>query len=167
MRSCILLVLLALVTVVCPAALAAGSARNPLVRVVTVSQAGLARTGPGLLDQTMERLERYRGHLYNWYDTRTLQPMPPLYVSSVDSGNLAGALVTMRAGLLELKEKPLITTELWEGLRDTLEMITAPYAESLRTMLQAPPTSLAALTLVSLTTTRSPGSSKPGRSRKR
>ncbi|MFN0127423.1 MAG: GH36-type glycosyl hydrolase domain-containing protein, partial [Verrucomicrobiales bacterium] len=94
---------------------------------------------------TMERLERYRGHLYNWYETRTLQPMPPLYVSSVDSGNLAGALVTMRAGLLELKERPIVTTEVWEGLRDTLEMITAPYAEPLRTMLQAPPTSLTAL----------------------
>ncbi|MFA7388479.1 MAG: hypothetical protein WCZ87_12575, partial [Thiohalobacteraceae bacterium] len=40
---------------------------------------------------TMEKLERYRGHLYNWYDTRTLQPLRPQYVSSVDSGNLAGS----------------------------------------------------------------------------
>ena len=38
----------------------------------------------------MQRLERYRGHFYNWYETRTLHPLLPLYVSSVDSGNLAG-----------------------------------------------------------------------------
>ncbi|HET9274505.1 MAG TPA: protein ndvB, partial [Gemmatimonadales bacterium] len=41
---------------------------------------------------TMERLERYRGHFYNWYDTATLEPLTPRYVSSVDSGNLAGSL---------------------------------------------------------------------------
>ncbi len=59
MRSCwILLVVLALVTGVCPSAQAAGTTRNPLVRVVTVSQAGLDRAGPGLLDQTMERLDQ-------------------------------------------------------------------------------------------------------------
>jgi hypothetical protein len=50
----------------------------------------LRRTGNTLA--TMEKLERYRGHFYNWYDTRTLQPLRPQYVSSVDSGNLAGSL---------------------------------------------------------------------------
>src|SRR5207237_7714193 len=40
--------------------------------------------------QTLARLERHRGHFYNWYDTRSLKPLPPLYVSTVDSGNLAG-----------------------------------------------------------------------------
>jgi hypothetical protein len=49
---------------------------------------------------TMEQLARYRGHFYNWYDTLTLQPMPPLYVSPADSGNLAGHLLTLGAGLL-------------------------------------------------------------------
>ncbi|MDH3527902.1 MAG: cyclic beta 1-2 glucan synthetase, partial [Gammaproteobacteria bacterium] len=44
---------------------------------------------------TLEKLERYRGHYYNWYDTRTLQPLRPQYVSSVDSGNLAGSLLTL------------------------------------------------------------------------
>ncbi len=39
---------------------------------------------------TMESLERYQGHFYNWYDTLSLQPLPPLYISTVDSGNLAG-----------------------------------------------------------------------------
>ncbi|MDQ5847380.1 MAG: hypothetical protein M3544_00225, partial [Pseudomonadota bacterium] len=52
---------------------------------------------------TMQRLERFRGHFYNWYDTRTLMPLPPLYVSSVDSGNLAMHLLTLRQGLLALR----------------------------------------------------------------
>ncbi len=54
------------------------------------------------IDQTLstiERLERFEGHLFNWYDTRTLAPLPPAYVSTVDSGNLAGALVTLSVGL--------------------------------------------------------------------
>jgi cyclic beta-1,2-glucan synthetase len=68
---------------------------------------GFITTGQ-LLDRTdktlttLEKLERYRGHLYNWYDTRTLKPLHPHYVSSVDSGNLLAALATLRAGLLEL-----------------------------------------------------------------
>jgi hypothetical protein len=48
---------------------------------------------------TMERLERYRGHFYNWYDTADLSPLLPRYVSSVDSGNLAASLLTLRGGL--------------------------------------------------------------------
>ena len=43
-------------------------------------------------------LERHRGHFYNWYDTQSLQPLLPLYISTVDSGNLAGHLLTLRAG---------------------------------------------------------------------
>jgi cyclic beta-1,2-glucan synthetase len=48
---------------------------------------------------TVERLEQHEGHLLNWYDTRTLEPLTPRYVSTVDSGNLAGALITIAAGL--------------------------------------------------------------------
>ncbi|MGH9408464.1 MAG: DUF3131 domain-containing protein, partial [Vicinamibacterales bacterium] len=51
---------------------------------------------------TVEGLERFNGHLLNWYDTRTLEPLPPSYVSTVDSGNLAGALLTLSVGLREL-----------------------------------------------------------------
>ncbi|MBI3047521.1 MAG: carbohydrate-binding protein [Acidobacteria bacterium] len=51
---------------------------------------------------TMERLDRYDGHFLNWYDTRTLAPLAPPYVSTVDSGNLAGALVTLSIGLQKL-----------------------------------------------------------------
>lgn len=43
---------------------------------------------------TMEQLPRWNGHFYNWYHTCTLRPMPPLYVSTVDSGNCAAALLT-------------------------------------------------------------------------
>jgi cyclic beta-1,2-glucan synthetase len=51
---------------------------------------------------TMEKLTRHEGHLLNWYDTRTLEPLPPAYVSTVDSGNLAGALVTLAVGLKDV-----------------------------------------------------------------
>jgi cyclic beta-1,2-glucan synthetase len=51
---------------------------------------------------TVERLERHEGHLLNWYDTRTLEPMPPRYVSTVDSGNLAGSLLGVAEGLRRL-----------------------------------------------------------------
>ena len=53
------------------------------------------------IDQTLttiERLEKFEGHLFNWYDTRTLAPLPPAYVSTVDSGNLAAACVTLGVG---------------------------------------------------------------------
>src|SRR5439155_7662201 len=51
---------------------------------------------------TIEGLERFEGHLLNWYDTRTLAALPPSYVSTVDSGNLAGALLTLSVGLRQL-----------------------------------------------------------------
>src|SRR5207237_4692857 len=51
---------------------------------------------------TLTRMERHRGHFYNWYDTHSLKPLPPLYVSTVDSGNLVGTLLVLRGGLLEL-----------------------------------------------------------------
>jgi len=53
---------------------------------------------------TLDQLERHRGHFYNWYDTRTLKPLLPLYLSSVDSGNFAAHTLTLRAGLIELPD---------------------------------------------------------------
>jgi cyclic beta-1,2-glucan synthetase len=79
------------------------------------------RTAHTLL--TMEGLARYRGHFYNWYDTQTLRPLLPLYVSSVDSGNLAGHLLTLRAGLLALVDEPVFAARLFDGLRDTLDIL--------------------------------------------
>ena len=72
---------------------------------------------------SMEKLERYRGHFYNWYDTRTLKPLFPHYVSSVDSGNLAGSLLTLQAGLAELKALPVLSVRAFVGLQDTLQVL--------------------------------------------
>ncbi len=72
---------------------------------------------------TMQRLERYRGHFYNWYETRTLQPLLPLYVSSVDSGNLAGHLLTLGAGLRETADELIFTPQVLAGLRDTVRVL--------------------------------------------
>ena len=73
--------------------------------------------------ETMEKLERYLGHFYNWYDTRTLKPLHPQYVSSVDSGNLAGSLFTLLAGLAELKDQPVLPIHAFQGLQDTLRVL--------------------------------------------
>ena len=79
---------------------------------------------------TMEKLERYRGHFYNWYDTRTLQPLHPQYVSSVDSGNLAGSLLTLQAGLAELKYQPVLSSNAFQGLQDTLQVLAEHVSSS-------------------------------------
>ena len=55
---------------------------------------------------TMNRLERFRGHFYNWYDTRDLRPLEPKYVSSVDSGNLAGHLIALGNACREMVGAP-------------------------------------------------------------
>lgn len=69
---------------------------------------------------TMGKLERYNGHFYNWYDTQTLKPLPPKYVSTVDSGNLAAHMLTLRQGLLALPDQPILCPRVFDGLRDTL-----------------------------------------------
>jgi cyclic beta-1,2-glucan synthetase len=73
--------------------------------------ASLAARGFGFIDTrefverlertitTVERLEKWNGHLYNWYDTATLQTLPPAYVSTVDSGNFVASLMTVKQGL--------------------------------------------------------------------
>ncbi|HEX5127530.1 MAG TPA: cyclic beta 1-2 glucan synthetase, partial [Rhodocyclaceae bacterium] len=73
--------------------------------------------------QTMQGLERYRGHFYNWYDTQTLKPLAPIYISTVDSGNLAGHLLTLRPGLLALADDKVMDARLFEGLHDTLRIL--------------------------------------------
>lgn len=72
---------------------------------------------------SMEKMERYRGHFYNWYDTQTLKPLRPQYVSSVDSGNLAGSLLTFQVGLEELKNQPVLSLTIFQGMRDTLQVL--------------------------------------------
>jgi cyclic beta-1,2-glucan synthetase len=70
--------------------------------------------------QAMARLEQYQGHFYNWYDTRTLLPLQPHYVSTVDSGNLAMHLMVLQRGLLEIADTKIVSPRIFEGLQDTL-----------------------------------------------
>src|SRR5208337_661697 len=79
---------------------------------------------------TMEELERYRGHFYNWYDTQSLKPLPPKYVSTVDSGNLAAHLLTLRQGLLALPDLTILGPRVFDGLRDTLWVLQDAAAEA-------------------------------------
>jgi cellobiose phosphorylase len=75
---------------------------------------------------TLLRMQRYRGHFYNWYDTRTLAPLVPAYISTVDSGNLAGYLLTLRSGLAQIADTaPIIDARVLEGLEDTFHLFEA------------------------------------------
>jgi hypothetical protein len=88
---------------------------------ITISQL-LERTSNTF--KTLNKLERYEGHFYNWYDTQSLMPLHPRYVSTVDSGNLAGHLLTLRQGLLEMLNRKIIEDDLWDGLYDTIRIIS-------------------------------------------
>ncbi len=88
----------------------------------------IERTGKAF--DTMESLERYRGHFYNWYDTKSLKPLLPAYVSSVDSGNLAGLLLTLRPGLLELLDHRILAPRFFDGLDDTLKILVEVEGEA-------------------------------------
>jgi len=79
---------------------------------------------------TMAALTRHEGHFYNWYDTQSLQPLAPLYVSSVDSGNLAGHLLTLRPGLLALPDHKILGARWSDGLFDTLRVLMDAAAEA-------------------------------------
>jgi cyclic beta-1,2-glucan synthetase len=72
---------------------------------------------------TLQNMERYKGHFYNWYDTITLKPLPPRYISAVDSGNLSGHLLTLRQGMLAMPHQAIIGRQLFEGLNDTLQLL--------------------------------------------
>lgn len=104
-----------------------------LLAELTAVDFGYLTIGEGLqrIDDmlaSMEKLERYRGHFYNWYDTRTLLPLHPQYVSSVDSGNLAGSLLTLQAGLIGLKNQPVLSANSLQGLQDTLTVLAEQLA---------------------------------------
>ncbi|MFZ6748185.1 GH36-type glycosyl hydrolase domain-containing protein [Undibacterium sp. Ren11W] len=82
--------------------------------------------------QTMAKLERYQGHFYNWYDTQYLTPLHPIYVSAVDSGNLAGHLLTLRPGLIALTDAPIFGHRVFHGIRDTYEILLATNGNDLK-----------------------------------
>ncbi|CAK9889463.1 MULTISPECIES: glycoside hydrolase family 94 protein [Pseudomonas] len=76
---------------------------------------------------SMQSLERHHQHFYNWYDTSSGLALRPLYVSTVDSGNLAGLLLTLRPGLLALADAPLLDGRLRQGLLDSLDVLLQAY----------------------------------------
>jgi len=103
---------------------------------------------------TMEKLERHRGHFYNWYDTQSLKPLLPTYVSTVDSGNLAGHLLTLRPGLLALPDQKILGSRFFDGLSVTLRVLgdaageaapaqLAQFEEHLKSACVSRPTTLA------------------------
>jgi cyclic beta-1,2-glucan synthetase len=70
-----------------------------------------------------ERLPKFRGHLYNWYSTRTLKPVAPLFVSTVDNGNLLCSLWTLKQGCLDAIKQPLFRPNLWQGILDNVDLL--------------------------------------------
>ncbi len=72
---------------------------------------------------SVDKQEHYRGHLLNWYDSQTLAALPPRYVSTVDSGNLAASLITLRQGCLSMKDAPVLGEKEWQGLLALLDIL--------------------------------------------
>ena len=72
---------------------------------------------------TMNSLERFRGHFYNWYDTQDLRALDPKYISSVDSGNLAGHLIALGQACQEIVERPLLGPHVLSGIADTILLL--------------------------------------------
>jgi cyclic beta-1,2-glucan synthetase len=100
---------------------------------------------------TIGDLERYRGHLYNWYDTKSRKPLEPRYVSSVDSGNLAGHLSVLAVAARERARRPVLGVEVQCGIdaalllmRDALPADARAPVEEIRTVLAKEPPTLAA-----------------------
>ncbi|MDP9002180.1 MAG: cellobiose phosphorylase, partial [Myxococcota bacterium] len=83
--------------------------------------------------ESIARLEHYQGHLLNWYDTKSLQPLLPRYVSTVDSGNFAGCLYALKQGCIGAARAPIVRSEAWRGFIDSLDLleeVLEPVAES-------------------------------------
>ena len=74
---------------------------------------------------TMNSLQRFRGHFYNWYDTRDLRPLDPKYISSVDSGNLAGHLVALGQACQDIIDRPLLGPQVLSGISDAVLILRA------------------------------------------
>ncbi|MGH7388557.1 MAG: GH36-type glycosyl hydrolase domain-containing protein [Candidatus Rokuibacteriota bacterium] len=72
---------------------------------------------------TMRSLERFRGHFYNWYDTGQLRPLEPRYVSTVDSGNLAGHLLVLANACRQAADRPLVDREAFGGIEDAVRLV--------------------------------------------
>ncbi|GAB4279613.1 MAG: glucoamylase family protein [Coriobacteriia bacterium] len=94
-------------------------------------------TLPSLVDlsvntlTTLVSLPRFRGHFFNWYDTKTREPLPPGYVSTVDSGNLCGHLIAFGQALDEALEAPFFGPSVLRGLADTTRVAIEDAADAL------------------------------------
>ncbi|TMB10289.1 MAG: glycosyl transferase, partial [Deltaproteobacteria bacterium] len=71
----------------------------------------------------MTGLERFRGHFYNWYDTKDGRPLDPKYVSSVDSGNLAGHLIALAHACREMIDRPVLGPAALAGIEDAALLV--------------------------------------------
>lgn len=71
---------------------------------------------------TVDKLEKYNGHLFNWYNTLTLEILYPRYISTVDSGNFAGHLITLKQGLDAIKHHKIVPSRFFDGLLDTVRI---------------------------------------------
>mgnify|MGYP001574364078 CR=1 FL=1 len=80
---------------------------------------------------TMEKMQRYRGHFLNWYDVQTILPLSPIYVSTVDSGNLSACLITLKEGLQELAGGNIIPSHWIKGIEDTVSILAIEADKSL------------------------------------
>jgi cyclic beta-1,2-glucan synthetase len=78
---------------------------------------------------TMQQLQRFRGHFYNWYDTRDLRPLDPRYVSSVDSGNLAAHLIAVANACREWIGVPVVNATCSAGIEDAMQLMRAALRE--------------------------------------
>jgi cyclic beta-1,2-glucan synthetase len=77
---------------------------------------------------TMAQLGRFHGHFFNWYDTKTLEPLLPQYLSTVDSGNLAGHLLAVKQACIEFPDNRLFDRHIIAGFTDTVDAIAAEVA---------------------------------------
>jgi cyclic beta-1,2-glucan synthetase len=96
----------------------------------TLSAYDLGYVGPSELRLRVQsafgsiaRLVHYQGHLLNWYDTKSLEPLLPRYVSTVDSGNFAGCLIALAEGLRQVSRAPVLRAVAWDGLADSLDLL--------------------------------------------
>jgi cyclic beta-1,2-glucan synthetase len=110
---------------------------------------------------SMTKMERHLGHFYNWYGTLNLRPLEPRYISSVDSGNLAGHLIALWNACTEMAEQPLIAANWRMGIGDPLALLLEaigdvgedPHTPDWQNLIEA---------LKCLTTALEPDSARPG-----
>jgi hypothetical protein len=95
---------------------------------------------------SLDKLQKFRGHFFNWHDTRTLQPLWPQYVSTVDSGNLAGSFIALKQALVELPDQKLLDGGALLGMGDTLNALKLELSQ-----LAAPRQRTSAITMKELT----------------